>query len=133
MVTITWSQYLFNDKDEAISTKYKLYILYQNSSINGICDLIKENENYTFTNETSYKLFLSEGDYKINIIAYSLDTKFPVFSIYNELIINIPQRSSSIFVVIGFIIIIVFGSSLVFIFIYYGRNKKKKKRNYEVS
>ena len=133
LVTITWSQYLFNDKDEAISTKYKLFILYQNSSINGICDLIKENENYTFTNETSYKLFLSEGDYKINIIAYSLDTKFPVFSIYNELIINIPQRSSSIFVVIGFIIIIVFGSSLVFIFIYYGRNKKKKKGNYKVS
>ena len=102
--------------------------------MNGICDLINLTPNKTLKDETSYQLYLAEGDYKINIIAFSLDSKFPVYSIYEELIVNIPPRSLPIYVIIIIICFIIIICLFVFIFIYCRKkNKSKKKSNFNVS
>ena len=133
-VNISWSEYLFNEKDETVSTNYSLFILYKNNSINGICELINLTPNKTLVDKNTVILYLAEGDYKINIIAYSLDSNYPVYSIYEELIVNIPPRSFAIYIVIGIICFIIIGSLILIIFIYSGKkNKNKKKRDFNVS
>ena len=133
-VNISWSDYLRYEEEESVSTNYSLFILFKNNSLNGICDLINLTPNKTLKDETSYQLYLAEGDYKINIIAFSLDSKFPVYSIYEELIVNIPPRSLPIYVIIIIICFIIIICLFVFIFIYCRKkNKSKKKSNFNVS
>ena len=77
-----------------------IYILPKNSTLNGFCAFINEEPNITISNQTNVELYLSPGDYKVNIISYSLEEDYPSYSIYEELIINIPPRSLSYIILI---------------------------------
>ena len=130
-VNISWSKYLFfEDIDYEVSTNYSLYILPKNSTLNGFCAFINEEPNITISNQTNIELYLSPGDYKINIISYSLEEDYPSYSIYEELIINIPPRS-----ILSYIILIIIGliSLIILIFFIYKCWMKKKKKHKKYS
>ena len=111
-IIIKWSPYLSKDFNiSELTIQYDLYILPKDSKVNSICQMSLIPPNYTVINKTEYDLILSQGKYKINIIASVLNNEFPLITFYDELDLKV---SDSVKIVIYIVLII----SLVLLFIF---------------
>ena len=111
-IIIKWSPYLSKDFNiSELTIQYDLYILPKDSKVNSICQMSLIPPNYTVINKTEYDLILSQGKYKINIIASVLNNEFPLITFYDELDLKV---SDSVKIVIYIVLII----SLVILFIF---------------
>ena len=132
-ITLNWNDYITDNNDiiPDLKVNYSLYILPINSPINTICQMSLIPPNVSLINKDKYKINLSEGKYKVGIMASVVNDEFPMMSFYDILNINVPKR-------INIILIIIICSSVValipfIILCIYCKKKSKNKGDLRIS
>ena len=124
-VFLKWNNYINNmDIINNLQVNYSIYILPINSPINSICQMSLIPPNISIINKNYYEKNLEKGEYKIAIIASVINKEFPIISLYDFNIIEVPTRINIILIIIILIsvLIIIIGIILCL----YRRNKRKK-------
>ena len=126
-INLIWSPYIkeINNISELI-TQYSIYIFPENTKINSICQMSLIPPNYTIFNKTNYNIELSQGKYKVNIIASIINDQFPMTTLYDTLDLDVSSRLSTKLMII---LLISLGILFIFIIIYCYIRRKDKYKN----
>ena len=126
-LNIQWSPYIYHIHGiEDLITQYDIYIFPEDSKVNSICQMSLIPPNYTVFNTNNYKLDMTQGKYKLNIIARVINEKLPLITFYDVLEFQVSLRVDILIIIFSSFS---FGIIIIFLIIFYlCKNNKKKQR-----
>ena len=91
-ISINWEKYTLSNSTMQMKTNYSLFILPKESKIITMCQLSQIPANYSFIDKNYYDADLSQGSYKVGIIASIISEEYPIIVFYDFVDIIVTGR-----------------------------------------